>query len=150
MRLEEEIRQSKFESPYQKVTVNVLYTANWIQHKSAGAFKASGLTSQQYNVLRILRGKHPNCCSVGYIKEVMLDKTPDVTRLLDRLEIKGLVCRSYNDKNRRFMDVTITEDGIQLLDAVRPTMRKNEEEFRHRLTEAEAEQLSALLDKLRG
>lgn len=150
MRLEEEIRQSKFESPYQKVIVNIIYTSNWIQHRNAGIFKESGLTSQQYNVLRILKGKHPHCCSVGYIKEVMLDKTPDVTRLLDRLELKGLVSRSYNDKNRRFMDVFITEDGLKLLDDVRPNMRLHEEAYRTKLTEEESELLSGLLDKLRG
>ncbi len=150
MRLEEEIRQSKFESPYQKVIVNILYTSNWIQTRNAGVFRESGLTPQQYNVLRILRGKHPNCCSVGYIKEVMLDKTPDVTRLLDRLELKSLINRSYNDQNRRFMDVFITEEGLKLLHAVRPGMKKQEIELSSKLTEEESEQLSTLLDKLRG
>jgi DNA-binding MarR family transcriptional regulator len=150
MKLEEEIKQEKFESVYQKAVINVVFTSNWLQHQLNLVLKPFFITSQQYNVLRILKGKHPSCCNVGYIKQVMLDKTPDVTRLIDRLEQKGLAHRSTNSKNRRLMDVRITDEGVALLNQIKPMMNSLFNDYRNNLTETEAETLSSLLDKLRG
>ena len=93
MKLEDEIHQKKFSSEFQKLTINLIYTNNWIASKHAEYFKNSDITVQQYNVLRILRGQFPNTSSVKLIKERMLDKMSDASRIIDKLKIKKLVVR---------------------------------------------------------
>src|SRR5687768_7809562 len=89
MKIEEEIRQTKFKSPHQKALLNLIFTANWLQNKQQEFFKPFGVTSQQFNILRILKGQHPNVLSGTEIKSRMLDKNSDVSRLLDRLILKN-------------------------------------------------------------
>ena len=93
MKLEEEIQQQKFKSPMQKALLNIIYTANWLQNKQVAYFKTFGITPTQFNILRILRGQHPNSISATEIKSRMLDKNSDVSRLLDRLTAKNLVAK---------------------------------------------------------
>ncbi len=112
-------------------------------------FKPFDLTSQQFNVLRILRGRHPESIPVGEVKCVMLDKNPDLTRLGDRLIQKGLIQRELNAQNRREVLMQITKAGMELLDQVEVGMEKSKSQWQN-LTDEEAEQLSDLLDKLRG
>ncbi len=90
MTLEDEIQQKKFKSEEQKLMINLLYTANWLTSKNDSFFKNSDITTQQYNVLRILRGQHPNPCSVKLIKERMLDRMSDASRIVDKLNTKKL------------------------------------------------------------
>lgn len=148
MKIEEAIKQKKFKSSYQKATINLIYTSNWLNDQMKQGFKPYDITSQQYNVLRILRGKHPDVCNAGYIKEVMLDKTPDLTRLIDRLLKKKLVTRETCEQNRRRVEIKITEEGLKLI-------KKIEKEFddhdtlMNGISEKEAELLSDLLDKIR-
>src|SRR5688500_2777266 len=101
MRLEDEIQQKVFKSPYQKLAVNLLYTSNWLNNHYASFFKNLNLTTQQYNVLRILRGQHPNICSLKTIKERMLDRMSDASRIVDKLVSKGYVTRSQCSSDRR-------------------------------------------------
>lgn len=150
MRIEEEIKQSKFKSNTQKAYVNLIYTANYINSLSKSSFKQFDITHQQYNVLRILRGKYPAALNPGDIKAVMLDKSPDLTRLVDRILKSGLVERKQCDDNRRKVDIRITEKGLKFLERIDPVLEKNEVMNSENLTEDEAEQLSNLLDKLRG
>ena len=110
MKLEDAIKQKKFESPLHKATINLMYTANWLHGEFRDLFKSFDITHQQYNVLRILRGMHPNCVNPTEIKEVMLDKNPDITRLCDRLLLMGLIHRNIDKENRRKMKIVITED----------------------------------------
>jgi len=149
MKIEEAIKQKKFNSSKEKAWVNLIYTYNQLSGQLEELFKRFDLTQQQYNVLRILRGKHPECTSCGAIKEVMLDKNPDLTRLCDRLLNKGLVDRFVNEDNRRQVNVGITQKGLKLLDEIEPFIKANSR-IAENLTEEEAEQLSDLLDKLRG
>ena len=101
MKIEDAIKQKKFDSPLHKATLNLMYTANWLHGEFRDLFKAFDITHQQYNVLRILRGKYPECVNPTEIKEVMLDKNPDITRLCDRLLTMGLINRAIDKMNRR-------------------------------------------------
>ena len=149
MKLEDEIKQSRFTSARQKAMVNILFTANWINAKSREIFKTHNITLQQYNVLRILRGKYPKAANPGEIKAVMLDKNPDLTRLCDRMCSLGLISREIDPVNRRKMNIIITEKGLEVLKQIDPEMMKLDIDIIN-LAEAEASKLSDMLDKLRG
>lgn len=115
----EDIKQSKdFKSPYEKLLVNVLYTSSWLLDQQGKVFKNHGITSPQYNVLRILRGQFPDPCTVNTIIDRMLDKMSNASRIVDRLELKGLVARTVCESDRRAKDVVITEKGLQVLEEV--------------------------------
>ena len=147
---EEEIKQSKkFPSEQERAIVNLIYTSNRLHDELNTLFIRHGLTHQQYNVLRILRGRYPDPLNCTAIREVMLDKSPDVTRLCDRLEAKELVARKENKENRREIHIKITRKGLTLLENIEPLMRDHMVEVAN-ITEEEATQLNLLLDKLRG
>jgi len=148
MNIEEEIQQRKFRSPYHKAVLNLIYTANWLQSKQQDFFKSFGVTGQQFNILRILRGQHPKSISATLIKSRMLDKNSDVSRLLDRLELKQWISKTTCPSDKRATDVSITEAGLELLKAI----DKAEKDLTPmlNLTEEESELLSNLLDKCRS
>jgi len=149
-RIEEAIKQSKFQDLYQKALVNLIYTANCLRDEQVRRLKSFDLLPQHFNVMRILRGRHPNPVCPGEIKEVMLDKANDLTRLLDKLERKGLIQRNLCQTNRRKMDVTLTQAGIELLEKLNHIMEETHKTLKERLSEREAASLSHLLDKMRG
>lgn len=140
------IKQSKFESSTQKAYINLIYTHNYFYYKHCDLFKAYDLLPQHFNVLKIVKGKHPETTTPSYILEVMLDKKRDLTRLIDKLVEKGFLKRCVNPLNKRSILVSITDEGInitrKLEDIARIDMKNN-------LTEEEAEELSRLLDKMR-
>jgi len=149
MGLEEDIQQRKFKSEYQKAIINVLYTHNHLVYEMNIVFKPHNLTRQQYNVLRILRGQLPNPSSVNLVKERMLDKMSDASRIVERLRVKGLVTRKKCNNDRRAVEVCISEKGLALLEKI-------DGEFEHlslyngSLSEEEAQTLNDLLDKMRA
>lgn len=149
MQIGEEIQSDKFEDNYHKAVINITYTYGWLSNSFRCRFEKHNLTQQQFNVLRILRGQYPNPATINMIKERMLDKMSDASRIVDRLIQKGLVSRCTNNKDRRAVDIRISEAGLEILS-------KMDEEFKTRdmlknnLTEEEAGKLSDLLDKLRG
>ncbi|SMO94051.1 MarR family winged helix-turn-helix transcriptional regulator [Gracilimonas mengyeensis] len=149
MRIEEVVKQQNFKNPQQKAWINLVYTYNQLTDQVNQAFKKFDITSQQYNVLRILRGRKGEPALCGEVKEVMLAKNPDVTRLSDRLIKKGLIERSVNEQNRREVQLTITKEGLELLDEIDPELDK-QNQFLKNLSDSEAEQLSNLMDKLRS
>ncbi|MFM7765893.1 MAG: MarR family winged helix-turn-helix transcriptional regulator [Sphingomonadales bacterium] len=149
MKLEDEIKQSKFNSLHQKVLVNIIFTANWVNAKLSDIIKSHNITLQQYNVLRILRGKYPKSANPGEIKAVMLDKNPDLTRLCDRMCTQGLISRNIDEVNRRKMNICITDKGLKVLEQIDPEIQKLENSMVH-LQDSESGQLSDLLDKMRG
>lgn len=149
MNILEAINQKSFDSSFEKAVVNLLYTYNWYRDKNQGVFQSFGLRMQHYNVLRILKGSFPNPLSPGEIKEVMLDKAPDLTRLIDKLVDMDLVDRHICPNNRRKMDVLITKKGEQILHEINDKQKNIETSQGNKLTEEEAEQLSNLLDKFR-
>ena len=149
MKIEEEIKQVKFKNDYQKLTVNLIYTQGWLLDKFSKLLGKYNLTPQQYNVLRILRGQYPDSTSVGLIKERMLQKISDSSRLVDRLEKKGLISRKINKADRRKTDIKITKKGLTLLKKVDPAADKFDNII-STLNEKEIKTLNNLLDKLRG
>jgi len=148
MRIEEEIKQEKFNNEFQKVTINLLYTSNWLINKHKEFFNSYNITPQQYNVLRILRGQHPDTISTSAIKERMLDKNSDVSRIVDRLTSKELVNKTTCPQDRRLVDVIISKKGLALLKSMDNAV--NELNDCVGLTEKEAQQLNELLDKARS
>jgi len=148
MKIEEEIKQVKFKSPYQKAVINLLFTANWLQGHHQHFLKQFGLTLQQFNILRILKGQYPSTISGTEIKSRMLDKNSDVSRLLDRLEVKGLITKTTCPNDKRAADISINTAGLELLKLL--DHQQKEIETLLKLSAEEAEQLSNLLDKGRG
>ena len=148
MKIEEEIKQQKFKTPLQKAVLNLLYTTSWMQGKQKDIFKSFGITLQQFNILRILRGQHPNSTSATEIKSRMLDKNSDVSRLLDRLLAKKVITKRVSSNDKRAADVNLTEEGLELLRAI--DKKQNQIDSVLSLSDDEALILSDLLDKSRG
>jgi DNA-binding MarR family transcriptional regulator len=148
MKIEEEIKQQKFRSSQQKAVINTIYTASWMQGKLQETFKLFNITLQQYNILRILRGQHPNSISATEIKSRMLDKNSDVSRLLDRLLTKNIISKRTCSEDKRAADINLTEEGVDLLRAI--DKKQQQIDGILLLSEEEAIQLSDLLDKCRG
>lgn len=148
MRLEDEIKVKQFRNTRHKLTVNLIYTYNWMLARQQRVFRAHGLTAQQYNVLRILRGQHPEPCTIQLLKNRMLDKQPDVSRLIDRLTKKGLVRREVCKEDRRKMDVVIAEKGLELLSKMDVEVNAFEDIFGE-LTDAEVDAVNDSLDRMR-
>ncbi|HCS19751.1 MAG TPA: MarR family transcriptional regulator [Bacteroidetes bacterium] len=114
----EEIKQSHFRSEHQKSILNILLTANTIYASNSRFFKTYGLSPEQYNVLRIVRGNHPTPCTVLSIQERMLDKMSNASRLVDKLESKGLLLRIQCKEDRRQVSITITQKGLGILEEI--------------------------------
>ncbi|MBL7870437.1 MAG: MarR family transcriptional regulator [Cyclobacteriaceae bacterium] len=149
MNIEEEIKQTAFRNAQQKAILNILFTSNWIQNKQKDFFEPYGITGQQYNILRILRGQHPIRISGAEIKSRMLDKNSDVSRLLDRLIGKKLVIKSQCPKDKRATDISISELGLSILLKLDAAIDMLDTQLIS-LSAEDASQLSSLLDKSRG
>lgn len=150
MKLEEEIKQNKkFKSEYHKLAVNIIYTHGWLINNQSSFLKKIGITGAQYNILRILRGQYPNPASINLLKERMLDKMPDASRLVERLKQKGLVEREICKDDRRKVEVKITQKGLKLLHDTDKYEDRFDQLFKE-LKLSEAKTLNELLDKLRG
>ena len=149
MKLEEEISQKHFRNEYHKAAVNVVYTFNWLNNLNVNFFKPYGITPQQFNILRILRGQHPQPATIKLIKERMLDKMSDASRIVEKLRIKGLFERNICTHDRRNVDVCITQTGLDLLSQI-DTRNAEAEQKLFTLNSEEIKQLNDLLDKLRG
>jgi DNA-binding MarR family transcriptional regulator len=149
MEIEKEIKNAKFLNNYQKVSVNIVYTYNWLNSLLKTELDKYHITNQQFNILRILKGQYPKPSTINILKERMLDKMSDASRIVDRLVQKELVTRCVNEKDRRAVDIVITEKGLNLLksvlieDVISNALQNN-------VSEEEANTLSLLLDKLRG
>jgi DNA-binding MarR family transcriptional regulator len=149
MKIDKEIQNDKFEDNFHRVSVNIVYTYGWMANLFRLQFEKHNLTQQQFNVLRILRGQYPKPATVNLIKERMLDKMSDASRIVDRLVQKNLVTRCTNKNDRRAVDIRISEEGLKLLSEIDKDF-KTRDILNNTLTEEEAGTLSDLLDKLRG
>jgi len=147
MSIEQDIQQD-FKNEYQKAVLNLLYTNYYLVDRMNDVFKKHDITRQQYNVLRILRGQHPGHASVNLIKERMLDKMSDASRIVERLRIKELITRENCIDDKRCVEVKITARGLQLLDEMQPIV-DGFELLLSNLSEQETRQLNQLLDKVR-
>ena len=149
MEIEKEIFSNKFENNHQKAIVNLIYTYGWITNLLKQQLNKYKITLQQFNILRILRGQHPNPATINMLKERMLDKMSDASRIVDRLEQKELVNRFINTKDRRAVDILITKKGLDLL--LKLDVEMSSKNFLdENINSTEAGILSDLLDKMRG
>ncbi|MES2371921.1 MAG: MarR family transcriptional regulator [Bacteroidota bacterium] len=148
MKLEQAIKSTKFKSEVQKAGLNILYTAWWLKTVMSKELKEFGLTHEQYNVLRILKGKYPEQMCVRDIACRMIEKSSNVPRIIDRLEIKKLVKRSTSAIDKRETVITLTQGGISILDASTIVVNKVMDELLV-ITEKDAGELNHLLEKVR-
>jgi DNA-binding MarR family transcriptional regulator len=150
MLLEQRIQQSRpFRSEHERAAVNVLYTATWILEHMRDFLAGYGITQQQYNVLRILRGQYPESISTCDIRNRMIDRAPDASRIVDRMIAKNLVQKTPSVKDKRRIDVTITKNGLALLDAISVAMEGPDNLLR-RLSTEDCRNLNTLLDTMKS
>ena len=149
MGLEEDIKQTKFKDEYSKAVINLVFTNNWLTERQNKVFKPHGLTVAQFNVLRILRGQHPKAVTINLIIERMLDRMSNASRIVDKLEKKGLVIRRQCKTDRRAVDVQISEAGLALLSELDKALDVWYADAKN-LSEEECKVLNALLDKFRS
>lgn len=148
MGIENDINQPKFTSEYQKAAINIFYTNNWLMERTKKIFETEDLTPQQFNILRILRGAREPL-SICTIRERMLDRMSDASRIVDRLIKKNLVKKTINKFDKRLVSVTISPRGLALL----KKMDEREEEMNNivsKISVTEAKTLNKLLDKIRS
>lgn len=149
MELEKEINQKKFRNESHKLMVNIIYTFNWLNGQQSDFLKPFDITYQQFNVLRILRGQQMQPASIKLIRERMLDKMSDASRIVEKLRMKGLVERHICQHDRRSCQVFITQKGMDLLSEI-DTNELKQTDLMVALSEKEKVELNLLLDKLRG
>jgi len=147
MGIEKDIQQTNFRNEFQKMGINIIYTANWLNEKMGQILSTEDITQQQYNILRILRGSDVPLSTLK-IRERMLDKMSDTSRIVDRLIVKGLVEKTACVKDKRLVDITVTKKGLQLLEKL-DALNEQIDSILKGVTEKEATTMNQILDKLR-
>ncbi len=150
MKIEDAIQQKKFISEHQKALINILYTSGQVLSNNTRTLRPFNISQQQFNILRILRGMHPQPATVKLLTARMLDKMSNASRLVEKLKQKGLVERLPCEDDRRRVDISITEKGLNLLGEASVAIEEDMAKIRSVLTTEEAQQLSDLLDKVRA
>lgn len=149
MNIDKAIHQTKFRSEYQKLMINVIFSSNWITENQKKFLEPEDITPQQYNILRILRGSHKPLSTLQ-IRERMLDKMSDTSRIVDRLLLKGFVDKKTCATDKRLVDITINEKGLEMLLRLDNRNLELDRMVTSTLTEEEASTLNNLLDKMRN
>lgn len=149
MKIEEELKSRKITDEYQKLYLNVLFSANWLEDKTAHIFKSANITSHQYNVLRILRGSLGTPLPAFEIQSRMISKNSNVTRIIEKLVTKKLANKKFNESNRRMIEVTITDEGLEILKQLDNVILDNYVELFNNISREDAILCSELLDKIR-
>lgn len=148
MILEKEVGIKSFRNEWQKASISILYTHGFLSNGYESFFKKFGMTSQQYNALRILRDQYPKPVSTSFLREKMLDKMSDASRLVSRLSGKGLVDVSQNSSDKRLVNILISEHGHKIINSIDSSLEQLDEMLKG-LTEEEATTLVNLLCKVR-
>lgn len=149
VKIEDELNM-QFKSEHQKLLLNLLFTSNWLRHMDVERLRPYGISPQQYNILRILRGATGKRMSMGSILERMLDRAPNATRLTDKLIAKGLVTRERCEEDRRVVYLRISDKGRELLSAADEDTNRLIGLVSAKLSKPEAEAMNRTLDKLRS
>jgi DNA-binding MarR family transcriptional regulator len=149
MSIEKAINQKQFANPHQKMMVNIAYTNSYLASIRNNDLKPFGISAEQYNVLRILRGVHPDFLSVWEITSRMINKMSNASRLVEKLRKKDLVERKVSKEDKRLVDILITKKGLKLLKKVDQDLSDMQNIFGH-LSVEEVEFVSSILDKLRA
>ena len=147
MGIEKDIQQTNFRNEFQKMGINIIYTANWLNEKMGQILATEDITQQQYNILRILRGSDAPLSTLK-IRERMLDKMSDTSRIVDRLIVKGLVEKTACIKDKRLVDITVSKKGLQLLEKL-DSLNDHIDSILKGVSEKEAQAINQILDKLR-
>ena len=147
MGIEKDIQQTNFRNEFQKMGINIIYTANWLNEKMGQILSTEDITQQQYNILRILRGSDAPLSTLK-IRERMLDKMSDTSRIVDRLIVKDLVEKTACLKDKRLVDITVTKKGLQLLEKL-DALNEQIDSILKGVSEKEAHTMNQILDKLR-
>ena len=148
MKIEDEIR-GRFRNDYHKGVINLIFTTNQINHQFNNFLKVHQITTPQYNILRVLRGFGEKPRSINFLRERMLDRSSDVSRLVDRLFQRGLIRRAECMEDRRQKDVEITEEGMDILSQM-DECEKQVDTLLANLSSTEIKQMNSLLDKIRS
>ncbi|MFC0183977.1 DNA-binding transcriptional regulator, MarR family [Pseudarcicella hirudinis] len=147
MSIEKDIGQKAFRNPYHKLIVNLHYSSSWLLNNHSRLLKPFDLTVPQFNVLQILKSNHPEPSSINYIIERMLDKMSNATRLVDKLCAKGLVSKTNSARDKRAVDVILTEKGLEILEEL-DHIHEKIESFASNLMENETLIINNLLEKI--
>jgi DNA-binding MarR family transcriptional regulator len=147
MGIEKDIQQTNFRNEFQKMGINIIYTAHWLNEKMGQILSTEDITQQQYNILRILRGSDAPLSTLK-IRERMLDKMSDTSRIVDRLIVKDLVEKTACVKDKRLVDITVTKKGLQLLEKL-DALNEQIDSILKGVSEKEAQAMNQILDKLR-
>ncbi len=149
MRIEEAIKQEKFEDEFQKADINLFYTVNWMTHRFSGLLKEYDISQQQFNILRILRGQKGKPAPLKLLTERMLDKMSNTSRLVEKMLAKDLLEREICPNNRRQVEITLTKKGLDLCNKVSDKVNNSRKE-NVKITKEEAIELNRILDKIRS
>jgi len=150
MKLEDEIKQTKpFKSEFQKLVLNISFTGSWFNSIILNHLKPFDITPHQYNVLRILKGKHPQSYCNQEITQRMIDRSSNATRIVDKLKDKGLVTRTEDENDRRLVNIKITDMGLELLAEIEESLAKISAGMQT-FNEEKAKLMNEWLDELRG
>ncbi len=150
MELEEELKMSEIVDAHHRATLNVIFTGAWMSERMNSYLKPHGISEQQFNILRILRGQKGNALNLQQISERMVHKMSNTTRLVEKLRLKGFIDRQVCPNNRRKVDISILPLGLAHLEKVSLDVDKANKTIESHLTKAEATSLALLLDKIRG
>ncbi|MEZ7495038.1 MarR family transcriptional regulator [Leeuwenhoekiella aequorea] len=150
MKIEDALKLSSNTDLKSKTLINLHYTSRFFEERFASLLKEFDLSVPQFNVLRILRGQKGKPASLACIQERMVDKNSNTTRLVDKLILKNLVLRKVCPENRRKIEITITEQGLDLLKTLDPVTKKSNADHTSALSTEELELLNNLLDKLKS
>jgi DNA-binding MarR family transcriptional regulator len=149
MKIEDAIKQKKFLSEYQKADINIMYTASWLGVKKKQILQSSGISWQQFNILRILRGQKGKPASLKLLTSRMIDKMSNTSRLVEKLVQKGLIERHYCPQDRRSLEISLTEKGLKFIREVSTLLEEKMDNLLDHMSEDELKQLNQLLDRLR-
>jgi DNA-binding MarR family transcriptional regulator len=147
MGIEQDIQQPNFRNEFQKMGINLLFTANWLNEQIGKMLSEEGVTQQQYNILRILRGSATPLSTLK-IRERMLDKMSDTSRIVDRLIAKELVLKNTCEKDKRLVDITLSPKGLDLVDQL-DQYNERIDALLKGINESEAQMMNQILDKIR-
>jgi len=145
MKIEEEIKQTKFNNAQQKAGMNLIFTANWLSNQYASALKPLDLSLQQLNVLTILQGQETHTAPVNLIRDRLIDRMPNVSRLLNKLMEKGLIRKDRTLSDQRIVHIKLTEDGLKVAIKGRELFQS----VQYALNDEKAEFLNDLLNEMR-
>ena len=147
MGIEQDIQQPDFRNEFQKMGINLLFTANWLNEQIGKILSEEGVTQQQYNILRILRGSATPLSTLK-IRERMLDKMSDTSRIVDRLIAKELVVKNTCEKDKRLVDITLSPKGLDLVDQL-DQFNDRIDDLLKGINASEAATMNQILDKIR-